>query len=72
MNSNGNKARRKKASPSKRDKELDSGSQGIILTQAEKELIVKACLKYRYTIPAYIKSRQPEVDSLDAIIDKLA
>jgi hypothetical protein len=44
----------------------------IILTQVERELLLKACLKFRYTIPAYIRSKQAEVDVLDAIVGKLS
>jgi hypothetical protein len=72
MNAIGGKPRRKKASTSEKDKKNDAGSVRIILTQVEKELLLKACVKYRYTIPAYIKSKQPEVDALDAIIGKLS
>jgi hypothetical protein len=44
----------------------------IDLTDIERELLKKACTTYRYTIPAYIKSRQPEIEALNAIIEKLA
>jgi len=60
------------ASPSKKDKEADSRSVQIILTQVERELLLKACLKFRYTIPAYIRSRQAEVDALDNLVGKLS
>jgi len=43
-----------------------------MLTPVERELLLKACLKYRYTIPAYIKSRQAEVEALDTIVGKLS
>jgi hypothetical protein len=72
MNAIGKKPRRSKASPSKKDKETDSRSVRIILTQVERELLLKACLKFRYTIPAYIRSKQAEVDVLDAIVGKLS
>jgi hypothetical protein len=44
----------------------------IVLSQAERELLLKACIKYRYMIPAYIQSRQAEVEALNAIVDKLS
>ncbi len=72
MNAIGGKPRRKNTSTSKKDKKNDAGAVRIILTQVEKELLLKACVKYRYTIPTYIKSKQPEVDALDAIIGKLS
>jgi len=43
----------------------------VVLTEAEKELLLKACKKYRYTIPAYLESKQPELQVIDALIDKL-
>jgi hypothetical protein len=48
------------------------GSVRIDLTDLERELLLKACMKYRYTIPAYIQSKQPEIEALDHIIAKLA
>ena len=75
MNATGKKPRRSRTSPSKtkkKDRETDSQSMRIVLTQAEKELLLKACTKYRYTIPAYLQSRQAEVDTLNAIVSKLS
>jgi len=72
MNAIGKKPRKSMASPSKKDKEADSRSVQIILTQVERELLLKACLKFRYTIPAYIRSRQAEVDALDNLVGKLS
>jgi len=66
------KPRRAGAPTGKHKKAISPRSVKIVLTQAEKELLLKACVKYRYTIPAYIQSAQPEVDRLDAIIDKLS
>lgn len=61
-----------KASASKKKKTSSSRSARVILTEVEREVLLKACKKYRYTIPVYIKSRQPEIDILDAIIGKLS
>jgi len=44
----------------------------VVLTEAEKELLLKACKKYRYTIPAYLESRQAELQVMDALINKLS
>ena len=75
MNAAGKKLRRFIVSPSEKDKkvsETDSQTVRIALTQAERELLLKACMKYRYTIPAYLQSRQAEVETLNAIVNKLS
>jgi ABC-type oligopeptide transport system substrate-binding subunit len=75
MNATGKKLRRSIVSPSEKDKkvsETDSQTVRITLTQAERELLLKACMKYRYTIPAYFQSRQAELETLNAIINKLS
>jgi hypothetical protein len=72
MNATGNKPRKSKASHPKKDKGKDSRAVRIILTPVERELLLKACLKYRHVIPGYIQSRQAEIDALDAIVDKLS
>jgi len=75
MNAAGKKLRRSTVSPSEKDKkvsETDSQAVRITLTQAEREFLLKACMKYRYTIPAYLQSRQAEVETLNAIINKLS
>jgi hypothetical protein len=72
MNAPGNKPQRSKASLSGKEKAENSKSMRIVLTQGERNLLLKACNKYRYTIPPYIKSRQPETDMLEAIIGKLS
>jgi len=72
MNVTGNKPRRSKVSLSGKKKAKNSESVRVILTQGERELLLKACDKYRYTIPTYLKSRQPEIDMLEAIIGKLS
>lgn len=47
------------------------GSVSLKITQAEKELLLKACIKYRYTIPAYLQSKRLEADALESVIKKL-
>ncbi len=64
--------RRAKASRPKKDRQIDTRSVRLVLTQVERELLLKACLKYRYTIPAYIQSKQAEAETLDAIVSKLS
>ncbi len=68
----GNKVRKAGVSRSNKDKKTDSRTVRITLTQVEREVLLKACQKYRYTIPAYIRSRQAEIDTLDAILGKIA
>jgi len=68
----GNKARKAEVSRSNKDKKTDSRAVRITLTQVEREILLKACQKYRYTIPAYIRSRQAEIDTLDALLGKLS
>ena len=72
MAASGKRPREAEAPQSKRQKAASNGSMRIILTQAEREILLKACVKYRYTIPAYFQSTQPEVDRLNALIDKLS
>lgn len=48
-----------------------AGSRGVVLTAAERELLLKACQRYRAGIPAYLKSRESERALLDALIEKL-
>jgi hypothetical protein len=72
MAASGKKHQAAEAPPMGKEKPTDSQSVQIIFTQAEKELLLKACMKYKYTIPAYIQSTQPEVDRLNALIEKLS
>ena len=72
MKATSKKPRRSKASRPKKDKQIDTRSVRIVLTQVERELLLKACLKYRYTIPAYIQSKQAEAETLDDIVSKLS
>ncbi len=61
-----------RASASKKGETSSPRSLKIILTEAEREVLLKACKKYRYTIPGYISSKQQEIRLVDAIIDKLS
>jgi hypothetical protein len=54
------------------ENEMAAGNVRIELTGFERELLLKACTKYLYTIPAYIQSKQPEIEALNALIVKLA
>lgn len=47
-------------------------AQSVVLTAAERDVLVKACQRYRSTIPAYLKSREDERLLLDALIEKLS
>jgi len=51
---------------------MEPHSVRINLTLTEREILLKACHKYRYSIPAYIQSRKAEMEALDAIIEKLS
>jgi len=59
------------ASRSGNQNEVGPASVSLKITQVEKELLLKACIKYRYTIPAYLKSKQLEADALESVIKKL-
>ena len=60
------------ASIAKKGKNPSHRSLQVALTEAEREVLLKACKKYRYTIPGYIKSKQPEIRIIDAIMHKLS
>jgi len=61
-----------RASASKKGEASSPRSLQVILTEAEREVLLKACKKYRYTIPGYIRSKQLEIRVVDAIIHKLS
>ncbi len=42
------------------------------VSEAERDLLLKACKHYRNVIPSYIKSRESERQALDELIKKLA
>lgn len=61
---------RKKAS--KKEETPSPRSLQLALTKDEREILLKACKKYRHTIPTYLKSKQQEIRLVDAIIEKLS
>ena len=61
-----------RASTSKKGETSSPRTLQLILTKAEREVLLKACKRYRYTIPGYIKSKQPEIRVVDGIIQKLS
>jgi len=60
------------ASSLKKKKASNPGSLQLNLTKAEREIILEACKKYRYKIPAYLRSKEPELRLVDEIIEKLS
>jgi hypothetical protein len=48
------------------------GRRRIELTLAERELLLRACQRYRAAVPTYLKSREEERQLLDVVIEKLA
>jgi hypothetical protein len=44
----------------------------VALETAEVDLILKACQKYRSTMPHYLQSVQPEVQTVEEVIRKLS
>ena len=44
----------------------------IVLTETERQTLLKACEKYRHTIPTYIQSKQEELRIVKTIIEKLS
>jgi hypothetical protein len=57
-----------------RDQDSADGSGGcaLTLTQAERELLLRACQRYRAAVPTYLKSKEGERRLLDSLIEKLA
>lgn len=41
------------------------------LSSSEKEILLKACKKYRAKIPSYLLSKQSELETIDRVIQKL-
>ncbi len=56
----------------KKKKASNPQSLQISLTEAEREVLLEACKRYRYKIPAYIRSKEPELRLVDEIIAKLS
>ena len=57
------------------DEEGDTSSSRtvqVVLTETERQILLKACEKYRHSIPAYIQSKQAERQIVEAIIEKLS
>ena len=43
----------------------------IELTDEEAKILIRACRKYRSTIPSYIMSKKDEINTLDELVQKL-
>jgi hypothetical protein len=63
---------RSRKTASKKEETSNPRSLQLALTEDEREILLKACKRYRQTIPAYLKSKQPEIRLVDAIIEKLS
>jgi len=48
-----------------------NGPPGLALTEPERDLLLKACQRYRASIPAYLKSGEEERRLLDALVARL-
>jgi hypothetical protein len=48
------------------------GRRTLALTSAERELLRKACQRYRAAVPTYLKSKEEERQLLDLLLEKLA
>ncbi len=44
----------------------------LSIGKSERAVLLAACKKYRLAIPAYLKSRQSEIEALDDIIKRLS
>lgn len=61
-----------KTSAYKKGEVSDRRSLQVTLTEAEREVLLKAIKRYQHTIPSYIRSNQAEIRLADAIIQKLS
>ena len=52
--------------------EVAPKAKRIDLDEAELRLLLKACKKYRGSVPSYLQSAQPDLRLLDAVIRKLS
>ena len=52
--------------------EVAPKSKRVDLDTAELRLLLKACKKYRCSVPAYLQSAEPELRLLDAVVSKLS
>ncbi len=48
------------------------GRRVLELTLAERDLLRRACQRYRAAVPTYLKSKEEERRLLDLLIEKLA
>jgi hypothetical protein len=65
--------RTREAQPSELDEEgLDSQSLKVLLTETEKQVLLKACERYRHSIPSYLQSSQAELRIVERIIERLS
>ena len=46
--------------------------RAVQLTDAERELLRRICERYRSTIPSYLKSKEEERATVEALIQKLS
>ena len=54
------------------DESQADASRKLELTQPERELLLRACQRYRAAIPAYLKSTEAERAGLDRLIERLS
>ena len=52
--------------------EVAPKTKRIDLDEAELRLLLKACKRYRYSVPAYLQSGRLELRLVDAVIRKLS
>ena len=48
-----------------------SFSLNLYLSSFEKEVLLKACKRYRAKIPSYLLSKQSELEAIDRVIQEL-
>ena len=60
-----------KKSTAKNTSEKSNLSLHLDLSSSEKEILLKACKKYRAKIPSYLLSKQSELEAIDRVIQKL-
>lgn len=54
-----------------RDPEKSSQGRTIVLTPEQVELMLKACLRYRASLPVYLQAVRDEVGAIDSLIAQL-
>ena len=50
----------------------NDNTRRVALTTAEIETLLKACTRYRASLPIYLQSTQTELEILEALIRKLS